>query len=320
MLTLIAMKNRDAWLSPREIALLRCLGDGGLPRKEVARITGMLQPELTRLVKSLESKGIISVHKKGISSSIAFSNTKHASILRRVLDEYGHMRLEGILSLASFRVIACLAARPALTREELRVFSGISPRTLQTVLMKLREVGIVRVQGRGVYVLSERFAPLRDFAREMMSFSNQRKALSFSTDSIIIWERGPEFMVRSRARKEDKDYKLTAFSAFGDYGVPLIQDWHYYYHPVGSWRRTVDEVLLQSMLIRPRDTRENTAILMMWEKNGLSRRLNRIREAAAKYGLEKALETIVAYLHDPEKNRPPGFPRVRELKEKIGGS
>lgn len=314
------MKDREAWLSPKEISLLRCLGDGGLPRKEIARITGMLQPELTRLVKSLESKGIISVHKKGISTMIAFSKMKHASVLRRVFDEYSHMKLEGLLSLSSYRVIASLAARPALTRNELLASSGISPRTLHAVLKKLREIGVVRVQERGVYVLSDRFAPFADFASEMMSFFNQKKALSFSADSVIVWERGPEFIVRTRAKKEGKDFKLTAFSAFGDYGVPLIQEWHYYYHPVGTWRRTVDEVLLQSLLMKPRDTRENTAILMLWEKNGLWRRLGRIREGASRYDLEKDVETIVAYFSDPETNRPAGFPRIRELKEKIGGS
>jgi len=314
------MNDWDAWLSPREISLLRCLKDGGLSRKEVARITGTLQPELTRLVRSLELKGIISIRKHGISSSIALSDTKHASILRRILDEYGHMKLEGTLSLSSFRVIASLAARSSLTREELLVSSGISPRTLHTVLRKFREVGIVRVQERGIYALSERFALFGDFAREMISYSNQRKALSFSTGSVVIWERGPEFIVRTKAGKESKNFKLTAFSAFGDYGVPLIQDWTYYYHPAGAWRSTVDEVLLQSMLVRPRDTRENTAILMLWEKNGLSRKLARIREAAANYGLEKDIETIVAYFRDPEKNRPLGFPRIQELKEKIGGT
>jgi DNA-binding MarR family transcriptional regulator len=313
------MKDGETWLSPREISLLRCLGDGGLPRKEVAKITGMLQPELTRLVKSLESKGIISVHKKGISSSIAFSDSKHASLFRRVLNEYGHMRLEEVLSLASLRVIASLAARPASTREELLSSSGISPRTLHTVLRKFRGVGIVRVQGRGVYGLSDRFVPFGDFSREMMSFSNQRKVLAFSSDSVVIWERGSEFIVRTKARKESSDFKLTAFSAFEDYGVPLIQDWHYYYHPVRDWRRTVDEVLLQSMLVRPRDARENTAILMLWEKNGLSRRLGRIREGAARYGLEGEIETIVAYFQYPERNRPSGFPKMRDLREKMGG-
>lgn len=253
----------------------------------------MLQPELTRLVKSLESKGIVVVHKRGVSSSIAFSETKHASLLRRILNELGHMRLEEVLSLAPLRVIASLAVRPASTRAEILSSSGISPRTLQTVLRRFREVGIVRTYGRGVYELSSRFAPFADFARELMSFSNQTKALAFSSDSIVVWERGPEFIVRTKARKEDDAFKLTAFSAFEGYGVPLIQDWHYYYHPHGPWRRTPDEVLLQSLLIKPLGSREMTAMKSLWERKAMWRSLGKLRAKARGYRVDADLERLI---------------------------
>ena len=159
------MKEEEVGLSPREIALLRCLRDGERPRREVARALGMSQPALTRLVKSLESNGIVVVRRNGMSSSLSFSELKHASVLRRILNEYSHMRLEEVLSLASLRVIASLAIRPASTREEIQLSSGVSPRTIHTVLSRFKAVGIIRVHGRGVYELSDRFASFAEFAR-----------------------------------------------------------------------------------------------------------------------------------------------------------
>ena len=287
------MKDAGIELFPREIALLRCLRDGGLPRKEVAITLGMPQSELTRLVRSLESKGIVEVCWNGASSSLAFSGMKHASMLRRILNEYGHMRLEEVLSLASLRVIASLATQPASTRRDILSFSGVSARTLQTALSRFGAVGILRVHKRGVYELSDRFLPFADFVRELMSFSNQRKASAFSSDSVVIWERGNEFIVRTKAREEGESFRRTAFSAFDGYGVPLVQDWHYYYHPHGSWRRTPDEVLLQSLLIRPLGSREINAVKMLWDRKTLGRNINQLRAKARRYGVNAELESLI---------------------------
>jgi DNA-binding MarR family transcriptional regulator len=287
------MKEKEVGLSPREIALLRCLRDGEQPRREVARALGTSQPELTRLVKSLESKGIVVVRRNGMSSSLSFSELKHASVLRRVLNEYSHMRLEEVLSLASLRVIASLAIHPASTREEIQLSSGVSPRTIHTVLSRFKAVGIIRVHGRGVYELSDRFVPFAEFARELMSFSNQKKALAFSSDSVVIWERGGEFVIRTKARKESEDFKKTAFSAFDSYGLPLVQEWHYYYRPHGSWRRTPDEVLLQSLLIRPLGSKEINALKMLWDRKTLWRNIDQLRMTARRYGVNTELENLI---------------------------
>ncbi|MCJ2512285.1 MAG: hypothetical protein LN409_02895 [Candidatus Thermoplasmatota archaeon] len=294
------MTLRSIGLSPKEMSILKCIRDGELPRKVVAKTMGMAQSELTRLLKSLESKGMLVVRKNGMSSTVAFSDMKHALLLRRILNEYGHMRLEGILSLASLRVLTSLAVSPVSTRAEMQSFSGVSPRTLQTVLSKFRELGVVRVRSRGVYEISDRFAPFTDFVRELSEYSNQKEARNFSPDSVVIWERGSDFIVRTKSRKENDDFRTTAFSAFGNYGVPLILDWHYYYHTHGKWRRTADEVFLQSLAIRPLGSREMTAMKMLWQRKSLWRNLIRLRARAKVYGLTDELEGIVANFQNQE--------------------
>ena len=311
------MKEEEVGLSPREIALLRCLRDGEQPRREVARALGMSQPELTRLVKSLESKGIVVVRRNGMSSSLSFSELKHASVLRRVLNEYSHMRLEEVLSLASLRVIASLAIHPASTREEIQLSSGVSLRTIHTVLSRFKAVGIIRVHGRGVYELSDRFAPFAEFARELMSFSNQKKALAFSSDSVVIWERGGEFAIRTKARKESEDFRKTAFSAFDSYGLPLVQEWHYYYHPHGSWRRTPDEVLLQSLLIRPLGSREINALKMLWGRKTLQRNIDQLVMKAGRYGVTAELRRLIEGFKGHEKNNILVVSRSGQIGQKL---
>ena len=285
--------------------------------KDIAHDQSISSPELTRLVKSLTSKGLVVSERLGMSRWVSISNLKHATHLRRVLGEYSHMKLDRILSLTTLDVISSLAATPGQTRTDIVSNTGISPRTLQTALKRLRELGVVRVKTRGVYELSDRFAPFGEFAREFDEFSNQRKAMEFCQDSVVVWQRGREFIIRTKCERENAEFRLTAFSRFEQYGVPLFLGWHYFYHPIGKWRGTVYEVLLQSMLIRPRDARENTAILMLLEKNDLTRSLGRLRKGAAGYGLENEIETIASYFRDPERNRPPRFPKIGELKEKL---
>jgi DNA-binding MarR family transcriptional regulator len=311
------MKEEEVGLSPREIALLRCLRDGEQPRREVARALGMSQPELTRLVKSLESKGIVVVRRNGMSSSLSFSELKHASVLRRILNEYSHMSLEEVLSLASLRVIASLAIHPESTREKIQVSSGVSPRTIHTVLSRFKAVGIIRVHGRGVYELSDRFALFAEFARELMSFSNQKKALAFSSDSVVIWERGGEFAIRTKARKESEGFRKTAFSAFDSYGLPLVQEWHYYYHPHGSWRRTPDEVLLQSLLIRPLGSREINALKMLWDRKTLWRNIDQLIAKAGRYGVTAELMRLIEGFKGHEKNNIPVVSRSGQIGQKL---
>ena len=295
------MIHRSIGLSPKEMTLLKRIRDGESPRKDIAKTMGVAQSELTRLLKSLESKGMLVVRRNGMSSSVAFSDMKHALLLRRILNEYSHMRLEEILSLASLRVLASLAVSPVSTRTEMQSSSGVSPRTLQTVLSKFMELGVVRVHARGVYELSDRFAPFTDFARELSEYSNQREARDFSPDSVVIWERGSDFIVRTKSRKENDDFRATAFSAFGNYGVPLIQDWQYYYHTHGNWRRTADEVFLQSLAVRPLGSREMAAMKMLWQRKSLWRNPSRLRARAKAYGFNDELERAVACFQNQEK-------------------
>jgi DNA-binding MarR family transcriptional regulator len=313
------MMSESSGLTPKEVSVLRSIRPGGVPRKEIATALHVSSPELSRLVKSLESKGLISVRKEGVSHKVAFSEMRHASRLRRVLDEYGHMRLEKVLSLASLRIITSVAASPGSTRSEIISSSGVSARTLQKTLGELRALGMLRVDGRGIYSISDRFSPFADFAREFRSYANQKAALEFSSDSVIVWERGGEFLVRTKRGREDAGFRETAFSAFEDYGVPLLQDWHYHYHPCGDWRRTADEVLLQSLLISPLSTREMIVILVFWEKNDLGKDVDRLREKARRYGRVSELESIVAYFEDPVKNRGPGFPKLSEVRTRMRG-
>jgi DNA-binding MarR family transcriptional regulator len=313
------MKQESFGLSPREVSVLISIREGQRTRKNIAHDLGVSPPELTRLVKSLKSKGLVVVQRQGMSSSVSISDLKHASRLMRILSEFSHMRLERILSLTTLDVLSCLAVSPGSTRGDIMSSSGVSARTLQTTLKRLRELGVVRVRAGGVYEISDRFEPFAEFAREFDEYSNQRMAREFCQDSVVVWQNGKEFIIRTKCEKEAVDFKRTAYSVFEDYGVPLFLDWHYYYHPVGTWCRTLDEVFLQSLLIIPRNSRENTAMLMLWEKNALWRNLRRLRGKAMRYGLDGELEAIVAYFRDPEKNRRPGFPYMSELKDKLRG-
>jgi DNA-binding MarR family transcriptional regulator len=285
--------------------------------KSIAQDLDVSQPELTRLVRSLRTKGLAVVERQGMSNSVSISDQKHASRLRRVLNEFSHMRLERILSLTSLDVLSALAASPGSSRSDVMSSSDVSARSLHTALKNLRELGVVRARTRGAYEISDRFEPFVEFVREFDDYANQRKAKEFCRDAMVIWQRGHEFIMRTECERESNEFRLTAFSVFEQYGVPLFVGWRYYYHPVGKWRRTINEVLLQSMLLRPRDARENTAILMLWHKSNLSRDLDRLREGASRYGLQDELQAIADYFRDPERNRPPGFPKIGEMEEKL---
>ncbi len=317
LLIITAMNRRISRLTPREVSVLINIREGRRTMRSIAQDLDISQQELSRLVKSLRERGLVIVDRQGMTSLVSFSDQKHASRLRRVLDEFSHMKLEKIVSLASLDVLSALAAYPGSSRTDLMHSSDVSARTLHTTIKRLRELGVVRARARGFHEISDRFQPLAEFVREFDDFSNHKKAREFCPDATIVWQRGRDFILRTKCMGESNEFRLTAFSVFDQYGVPLFLAWQYYYHPSGEWRRTIDEALLQSLLLKPRDTRENTAILMLWLKHNMSRDLERLRKSASRYGLLEEIETITEYFRDPERSRPPGFPKMVELKRKL---
>jgi len=304
-------------LTPNEIRVLEVLSSEPRTPTSISKTLRISMPHLSRILRHLSQKGFIKTEKHGLSKEISLANTKHATIFRKVRSEFGHIKLEQILTTSFLEVLSTLGFNQPLSRKEIVEDSSISERTLHVVLKRLRSRGIATVDSVGLYSIDTRFSILVDFALELRHYANNSLASSFSHDAVILWERNKEFIIKSSESEERDGFLLTAFSQFHNFGVTLfVPDYYHYY---ASWKRklSIEDVILHSLLMRPSGTRELTAVLLLFKKNQKHINVDRLLEKAQKYDLTDEVSRIVEYVTTQGLKKAPEFPEWKELAVKI---
>lgn len=244
-------------LTPTEIRLMRQLSEGGKALSSLRSELGLSPQQISRPLRSLTKRGLVSVKKNGLSKTVLLSDVKSAQLLRNILISYGHMNLEMILSLSSLEIIAALAFSQGGTIEEIASLSQKSPRTLATVFAQLREVGILEVDPPGTYRISTRFSSFGIFAMELAEEFVNKEVIQLYPDALIRWQRGRTVLMESSIDEERGAFKATSFSAFNRFASPMILVKHWYIDHQSKKMPTIEEIVVHTLLLSPLDARQS---------------------------------------------------------------
>jgi hypothetical protein len=221
------------------------------------------------------------------------------------------MNFEKILTGSKMEILSHITDNP-LKRKEIEKLSGLAPKTVKVALKRLREFGVVLLEGRFMYVLNERFGLLREFIEEFRRYHNQRLAEGFSTDSVIIWQRGREFLIKTGSSKEHKGFFLTGISAFHRYGISLfLPDYNYYFYSPYKTKLSAEDILLHTIRSDLNSTRTILSALLLWRKNYRMDVKYLLREAE-KYEISNVVKALMDYLNTEGKAKPEYFPTWAE--------
>jgi DNA-binding MarR family transcriptional regulator len=291
---------------------LRCLrfiaGHGTARASEIASALGTSKVQLSRIVSNLVDKGFISTEKLGLSKNISLSKTKHAALWRKLALEFGHMRLHELLSGGSLEVLSAIDSQQLANRRQIAENSLISEATAARVLESLRQLGIV--QKDGAYRISARFQILAEFTAEFRRYMNQKLALEFAPDAVIVWERNQEFIIESSKSEQKDGFLLTGVSAFPRFGVPLLAPKsHFFYSPFARKLR-LEDAIIHSLLV-PNGSMLPT--LLAWRKNEGRLNFRYLRHKAEKYDASASVTEIVNYFESEGSQRPERFPPWNEF-------
>jgi len=300
-------------LTEKEIAALRAIARSGERHVgDVAQALGSVYPVASRVVASLAGKGFVNLSRTGRSKSVSLSDTKHAQHFKRLLAEFGHMNLEHVLSDSSLEVLSHILDGP-LGRKELTERSSLSDKTVKVALRKLRAVGVIVSKGRFRYALSERFRLLGEFITEFTAYLNQKAAERFAADSVILWQREREFIIRTEAEKSERNFFPTATPVFHQYGIELLLPRHrYYFHSPYRSTLRVEDIILHTLALDRDSTRNILSVLLLWEKNKQWLSVEYLSEEAEKYELRDVIERLEGYRRTEGEVRPEHFPSWRE--------
>jgi len=306
----------DFKLTATEIKALRAIWQGN--EQSIGRIseaTDMLYPVTSRTISSLAKKGFLLVSRRGLSRQVSLSDAKHAQLFKRLLSEFSHMNFEKILIGSSMEVLSHITDAP-LKRKEIEEQSGLTAKTVKVTLKRLREFGVVFVKEGFTYVLNQRFSLLGEFVEEFRRYHNQRLAEDFSADSVIIWQREKEFLIKTSSSKEKESFFLTGISAFHLHGIKLfLPDYNYYFHSLYKTKLGVEDILLHAIRADPNSTRTILSVLLLWRRNDRMD-MKYLLEEANKYGVDDVVNALIDYLNSEGRKKPEYFPTWAEYLAK----
>ncbi|MGH9879624.1 MAG: helix-turn-helix transcriptional regulator, partial [Nitrososphaerales archaeon] len=230
----------------RALALLAKKGKTGTAT--MAKQLGMPASNTSRVLALLEDKGFISAEKIGLSKTLSLSGAKHATLLRKLILEFGHIRFDQLLSGASLEVLSAICCLKLKNRKEIRQNSLISEVSVARTLENLKILGVVQKKDLA-YSLSPRFSVLGEFAMEFRHHINDKTALNFSNDSIILWESNHEFIIETKRSKEENGFFLTGLSVFNRFGISLMVPKSYYFYSPFARKLRLEDVIMHSILV-----------------------------------------------------------------------
>ena len=291
---------------------LRCLrfiaGHGAARASEIASALDTSKAQLSRVISELVAKGFLSTERLGLSKNISLSETKHAVLWRKLALEFRHMPLHELLSGGSLEVLSAIGSQQLANRRQIAENSLISEATAARFLESLRQLGII--QKEGAYRISPRFQILAEFTAEFRRYMNQKLALEFAPDAVIVWECNEEFIVESSKSEQKDGFLLTGVSAFARFGVPLLAPKSHFFYSPFTRKLRLEDAIIHSLLM-PNGSALPT--LLAWKKNEGTLNMQYLRRKAEKYNAAASVAEIVSYFESQGSQRPERLPPWNEF-------
>jgi len=224
----------------------------------------MIKPNLLSYnLKKLLQKRFIQLERKGkYGKYVYFNSSKHAMLLRDLLQMYDHLKWEDILSGLAIDVLFQVINKSELT------FKNFSKTTFWRYTRKLMSYGIIIVSGYGFYEINPRFSLLKDFLMEYQRSILEALVRSVSERAVILWQRDLECLIRlpKDINISQKGFLKTAISLFDEFSLPLMTDFSIYFYSSNKERIRVEDAILHTLLIDRDNPRYTLYSLLLLKK------------------------------------------------------
>ena len=224
----------------------------------------MIKPNLLSYnLKKLLQKRFIQLERKGkYGKYVYFNSSKHAILLRDLLQMYDHLKWEDILSSLAIDVLFQVINKSELT------FKNFSKTTFWRYTRKLMSYGIIIVSGDGFYEINPRFSLLKDFLMEYQRSILEALVRSVSERAVILWQRDLECLIRlpKDINISQKGFLKTAISLFDEFSLPLMTDFSIYFYSSNKERIRVEDAILHTLLIDRDNPRYTLYSLLLLKK------------------------------------------------------
>ncbi|MFO7793160.1 MAG: hypothetical protein R6W73_09340 [Candidatus Saliniplasma sp.] len=234
--------------------------------------------------------GLFEKRKEGKSVFIKRANTSHSNLLKTIFNEYPRWEVEKLFSHSRLKVAAVIS-EPKYVKDIVFI-TGLSRQYVRECLKRLSSVGIV-IKEDSMYRLNPDMRIVVNFIDNYFSFNNEKKAKELCSDSVVLWQRGEEFLFKTS--EELEKIEKTGVSRFYEFDVPIVVDKNYYF----KTERVLDihDIIVHTVLIDEKSVTYNTYACLLYLKENLEDILTRARI----YDIEEHFHKIVEFLEKRER-------------------
>ncbi len=287
-------------LGKTELKILRNFNEGDA-LKDIVEKVKISKGKVSVAMKNLERLGFIIRERHNKRIFLKMGNTKHASLFFNFLKEYPTLPVEKLLTQRRIAMLSVIENESSVIAKII----GVSCQTVYNAIKDFLRYGIL-IKKNG-YKINPHHRILRAFVFEFQSFLNRMEMAKVDEGAILIWEQGPEFLIKTHKEIKEKNYHLTAISAFKNFGLLFMPSYNYYFYS----RRdiTISDIIIHTVLIEP-DSKTNIAYACLLYQKTKPKDLMRIAKI---YKMEEKAAKIIKYVD--EKQDFDDFPNREEYNE-----
>ncbi len=278
-------------ISTTELKIFKDL-EGERTISDLSGETGLDSSTVSKYVSSSIDKGngLFEKRREGKNVHVKRADTSHSNLLKTIQNEYPRWKIEELFSHSRLRV-AGMIMKPKRVKD-IVFLTRLSRQYVRRCLKELAEVGIV-IKDEKRYGLNTDLKAVVDFVVEFYAYINEREAKALSSDSVILWQRGEEFLFKTPSELDEVE--STAVSRFYEFDIPLLGDKNYYFKT--EREMDVKDVIIHTILIDENSVTYNTYASLLY----LKEKPEHILERARVYDIEEHLECIIEFLKKREK-------------------
>ena len=166
--------------------------------------------------------------------------------------------------------------------------------------------------------INPQFRGLTEFLEEYQSFFAKKIAKSLSENSVILWQRDMQLLIRTaKSTKPPKgDFHKTATSIFADYDLPLFSEFDVYFYSTTKKTIKPEDAVLHTLLIEPGNVRYSTYALLLLKKTEKQIDRKYLMREAERLGLETQIEGMLEFLLTHKRPEGQPLPTWEDFSEK----
>jgi len=296
--------------SKSEIKALREVSMGKVTISGLHNRLSMSPSGVSAVVKKLQRKSMVTTKRAGMKKFVEMNDAKHAVLFKELLQKYYHIPWEDLLADSSLLVLFQIFDSKTCKFE-----GRISKRTVFRHLSSLTMHGVIKESEEG-YMINPRYGPLIEFLEEYQSYIVREKVGSVVEDSVILWQKDFESLVRTKSKVERDWFFRTGISCFADYGIKLITNYMYYFYSEKKQRLRKEDVVLHALLAERDSVRNITYCLIFLKKFEQELDKSILLTEAENFDIGGLVEQMLGFLRDRKRDADAMLPSWGEFVEK----